>query len=152
MGFFQRLANGLKNTKKSFSEKLKYVFTGNEIDEDFFEELEMILVSADIGAITTEEILEELKTKIKQNKFKKTVKAVPENLPVYFVAGADDPVGDYGKGVLKAKDKFVKAGVKDVSITLYENSRHEILNDNCKERVYEDVLKFINGRIGKRDD
>ena len=35
MGFFQRLANGLKNTKKSFSEKLKYVFTGNEIDEDF---------------------------------------------------------------------------------------------------------------------
>ncbi len=72
MGFFQRLANGLKNTKKSFSEKLKYVFTGNEIDEDFFEELEMILVSADIGAITTEEILEELKTKIKQNKFKKT--------------------------------------------------------------------------------
>ena len=89
---------------------------------------------------------------IKQACSYKTVKAVPENLPVYFVAGADDPVGDYGKGVLKAKDKFVKAGVKDVSITLYENSRHEILNDNCKERVYEDVLKFINGRIGKRDD
>ncbi len=72
MGFFKRLASGLKNTKKSFSEKLKYVFTGNEIDEDFFDELEMILVSADIGATTTEEILDELKTKIKKNKVKKT--------------------------------------------------------------------------------
>lgn len=72
MGFFQRLASGLKNTKKSFGEKLKFVFTGNEIDEDFFEELEMILVSADIGALTTEEILDELRDKIKANKLKKT--------------------------------------------------------------------------------
>ena len=39
MGFFSRLVNGLKNTKKSFSEKMKYIFTGNEIYEDFFEEL-----------------------------------------------------------------------------------------------------------------
>ena len=40
MGFFSRLAQGLKNTKKSFFEKLKYVFTGNDIDEDFFEQVQ----------------------------------------------------------------------------------------------------------------
>ena len=45
MGFFSRLFEGMKKTKKSFSEKLKYIFTGNEIDEDFFEELEFILIS-----------------------------------------------------------------------------------------------------------
>lgn len=72
MGFFSRLVNGLKNTKKSFSEKMKYIFTGNEIDEDFFEELEYILISADIGAITTEEILNELRDRIKEQKIKKT--------------------------------------------------------------------------------
>ena len=72
MGFFSRLVSGLKNTKKSFTEKLKYVFTGNEIDEDFFEELEYVLISADIGANTTEEILDELRDKIKENKLKKT--------------------------------------------------------------------------------
>ena len=72
MGFFSRLVSGLKNTKKSFTEKLKYVFTGNEIDEDFFEELEYVLISADIGANTTEEILDELRDKIKSNKLKKT--------------------------------------------------------------------------------
>ena len=72
MGFFSMLVSGLKNTKKSFTEKLKYVFTGNEIDEDFFEELEYVLISADIGANTTEEILDELRDKIKENKLKKT--------------------------------------------------------------------------------
>ena len=39
MGFFSRLVSGLKNTKKSFSEKLKFVFTGNDIDESFFDKL-----------------------------------------------------------------------------------------------------------------
>ncbi|MBQ8451388.1 MAG: signal recognition particle-docking protein FtsY [Clostridia bacterium] len=72
MGFFQRLVNGLKNTKKSFGEKLKYIFTGNEIDEDFFDELEMVLISADIGVSTTEEILDRLREEIKKNKIKKT--------------------------------------------------------------------------------
>ena len=72
MGFFSRLVNGLKNTKKSFSEKMKYIFTGNEIDEDFFEELEYILISADIGAVTAEEILDELRDRIKTQKIKKT--------------------------------------------------------------------------------
>ena len=72
MGFFSRLVSGLKNTKKSFSEKFKYIFTGNEIDEDFFEELEFILISADIGANTTEQILDELREQIKKQKIKKT--------------------------------------------------------------------------------
>ena len=72
MGFFSRLVNGLKNTKKSFSEKFKYIFTGNEIDEDFFEELEYILISADIGAVTASEILDELRSEIKARKIKKT--------------------------------------------------------------------------------
>ena len=71
MGFFSRLVSGLKNTKKSFTEKLKYVFTGNDIDENFFEELEYVLVSADMGVSTTSEILETLREKIKENKLKK---------------------------------------------------------------------------------
>lgn len=73
----------------------------------------------------------------------KTVKAVPKNLPVYFVAGSEDPVGDYGKGVIKAYAKFKKAGVKNVDITLYDDARHEILNDFCKDKVRADLLAFI---------
>lgn len=84
---------------------------------------------------------------IKQACSGKTIKAVPKDLPVYFVAGADDPVGDYGKGVKKAAEKFKKAGVKNVSVTLYDQSRHEILNDDCKSQVYNDVLEFIESNI-----
>ncbi len=84
---------------------------------------------------------------IKQACSDKTIKAVPKDLPVFFVAGADDPVGDYGKGVIKAKRKFVEAGVKDVSIKLYKGGRHEILNDDCKDEVMEDILAFIEKHI-----
>lgn len=72
MGFFARLASGLKNTKKSFFEKMKYVFTGNDIDEDFYEELEFVLISADIGTSTVEEILDKLRDEAKLRKLKKT--------------------------------------------------------------------------------
>ena len=72
MGFFSRLVSVLKNTKKSLGEKLKYIFTGNEIDEDFFEELEYVLISADIGTVATEEVLDRLREEIKSRKIKKT--------------------------------------------------------------------------------
>ena len=78
----------------------------------------------------------------------RTINSVPKDLPVYFVAGTDDPVGDYGKGVKKVKSKFEKAGIKDVSITLYEGARHEILNDFCKEQVESDILEFIEKYSG----
>ncbi|MCH5147966.1 MAG: alpha/beta hydrolase [Clostridiales bacterium] len=77
----------------------------------------------------------------------KTIKSTPKVLPVLLVAGEDDPVGDYGKGVLKTHQKFKAAGIKDLSVKLYSNSRHEILNDYCKDEVYKDILVFLNSHI-----
>lgn len=78
----------------------------------------------------------------------KTTEGVPKALPVYLVAGAEDPAGDYGKGVGKTKKKLEGADVKDVSMTLYDGARHEILNDFCKEQVRSDVLAFIESHSG----
>ncbi len=86
-------------------------------------------------------------TVIKQACSKKVIAAVPKDLPVFFVAGADDPVGDYGKGVLKAERAFKNAGVKNVSCKLYKGNRHEILNDYCKDEVYADILAFLEGNL-----
>lgn len=72
MGFFSRLKEGLKNTKKSFGEKLKYAFTGNDIDQDFYDELEAILISSDIGSDTTQYIIETLQQENKTRKIKTT--------------------------------------------------------------------------------
>ena len=72
MGFFSRLFSGMQKTKKNFADKLKFIFTGNEIDEEFFEELEYVLLSSDVSAAATEEIIERLKDETKSRKLKKT--------------------------------------------------------------------------------
>jgi len=69
-----------------------------------------------------------------------------KELPVYFIAGDMDPVGDMGKGVRKAHDCFKKAGLRDVSIKLYHGLRHEILNETTKQYVYRDVLDWLDAR------
>lgn len=77
---------------------------------------------------------------------KMTLKAVPDKLPVYIVSGKDDPVGNYSKAVIRLYDKLSAYG-KDVSMTLYDGFRHEILNDECAVQVTEDILEFINSKI-----
>lgn len=66
--------------------------------------------------------------------------AVPKDLPVLLVAGVDDPVGNYGKGVKVVFNKLKKSNCR-VEVKLY-TGRHEILNDTCKDAVIEDIKKF----------
>ena len=68
---------------------------------------------------------------------------MPKKLPILLVSGADDPVGNYGKGVREVYNKLKKSGAEDVTIHLYENFRHEIHNDSCKEESRNDILEFI---------
>ena len=74
---------------------------------------------------------------------KQNLQNMNKTLPVFFIAGGDDPVGPYGKGVRKAAEEFRKAGMEDVSIRIYPLCRHEILNEINREEVYEDVLHWI---------
>ena len=78
-----------------------------------------------------------------------SLNAMKKDLPVFFIAGGDDPVGSYGKGVRQAADAFKKAGMTDVSVRLYPLGRHEILNEINKEEVYEDVTRWIASKIDK---
>ena len=68
---------------------------------------------------------------------------VPKELPVFFVAGADDPVGDFGKSVQKVYHKYIDAGMKDVQIKLYPGDRHEILNETDREQVMLDLYQWL---------
>ena len=74
------------------------------------------------------------------------INKVDKELPVFFIAGDKDPVGDMGKGVEKAYHCFQKAGLRDVSMKLYHDLRHEILNENGKQYVYRDVLDWLEAR------
>lgn len=69
---------------------------------------------------------------------------LPLNLPVLLISGAKDPVGMNGRGVLAVSDALVAAGIEP-EVILYPADRHEILNEEDKDKVYGDILKFLKG-------
>ncbi len=69
-GFFARLKEGLTKSRNSFAESFANLFKANEIDDDFYDELEETLVMADLGVETTERIIDDLKVKVKEQKIK----------------------------------------------------------------------------------
>jgi alpha-beta hydrolase superfamily lysophospholipase len=73
----------------------------------------------------------------------KNLQNMRKDLPVFFIAGEEDPVGPYGKGVERCVKEFEKAGMIHVDCKLYPECRHEILNELNKQEVYEDVVKWM---------
>lgn len=78
------------------------------------------------------------------------MKKMPKNLPLLFVSGEDDPVGGFGKDVEKVYQSYVKAGIRNVDIKLYEKDRHEILNEQNRAEVYRDLYHWMEGNVKER--
>ena len=70
-----------------------------------------------------------------------------KDAPIYFMSGAEDPVGDYGAGVEKAYRAFCDAGLHDVTMKLYPGGRHEMLNETNREEVMQDILAWLDQRV-----
>ena len=77
------------------------------------------------------------------------LEAMKKDLPVFFVAGGDDPVGSYGKGVKRTVREFKKAGMTDVSCRIYPLCRHEILNEINRQEIFEDIGGWILKKVEK---
>lgn len=69
---------------------------------------------------------------------------VNRNLPIYIYSGEADPVGDYGKGVKKTFDSYLKAGAEDLEFKLYPEMRHECHNELGRDMVRNDVLAWLD--------
>lgn len=78
----------------------------------------------------------------------KRLTAMDRELPIYLFSGQCDPVGDCGKGVEKVCQLLQNAGVKDVSLKLYPEGRHEMLQETNRLEVYQDVLGWLEGKLG----
>ncbi|NLK38319.1 MAG: alpha/beta hydrolase [Epulopiscium sp.] len=72
---------------------------------------------------------------------------VRKDLPMLLLSGGKDPVGDYGKGVEKVYQWLKEAGCQFVSMKLYEDGRHEVLNEQFYRKVYRYILKWLNETI-----
>lgn len=76
------------------------------------------------------------------------MRKIPKELPVFLIAGEEDPVGDYGAGVERVYKSYKEElGIKNVKIKLYAGDRHEILNESDKEQIYEDIYPWLMERV-----
>ena len=78
---------------------------------------------------------------------KETLRRMNRQLPCFFVAGGDDPVGDYGKSVRQTVEAFQKAGMEQVSCRIYPLARHEIHNEINRAEVLEDLVVWFSKYI-----
>ena len=67
-----------------------------------------------------------------------------KSLPIFLIAGSDDPVIQNENKFLELVDFLKELGYKNVTSKLYKDLKHEILNENEKEIIYKDILKILN--------
>lgn len=75
------------------------------------------------------------------------LREMKKHLPVLFIAGKEDPVGSYGKGVEQTAAAFHKAGMVNVTVRLYPACRHEILNELNSQRVFDDITGWLKLKL-----
>ena len=80
------------------------------------------------------------------------IKSMPKELPMIFLYGDEDPVGEYGAAVEKSYQMYVDAGMNQVSKILYPGKRHELLNEDNKLEVMQDVYNWIQKKILKQQE
>ncbi|OON98109.1 MAG: hypothetical protein ATN36_01570 [Epulopiscium sp. Nele67-Bin005] len=71
-------------------------------------------------------------------------KILTKNLPILIISGEYDPVGNYGKGVLKTYKLFKQTGCTNVTLKIYPKMRHEIFNEINKSIVYKEIIRWLN--------
>ena len=71
---------------------------------------------------------------------------VPITLPIHLVSGDMDPLGNYGKGIKEVHLRLARHGMKDLTMKLYNDCRHELANEINKEVFFQDILEWIEER------
>lgn len=80
---------------------------------------------------------------LKESYKEENLKKIDLSKPIAIFSGSCDPVGGNGKLISKLNEQYKALGVKDLSFKLYENARHEILNEINNQEVYNDMLEAI---------
>lgn len=75
------------------------------------------------------------------------IRRIPKDLPVYLLSGGSDPVGNMGKGVCKVYRQYCRAGLQNVQIRLYEEARHELLNETMRQDVFREIVRWMSEQM-----
>lgn len=73
--------------------------------------------------------------------------SVRRNLPMLLISGEEDPVGNYGKGIWKTAEQYRKNGLRRITVMLFSDSRHELLNEINKQEVFFAIYNWLENRL-----
>jgi alpha-beta hydrolase superfamily lysophospholipase len=76
------------------------------------------------------------------------VERIPRTLPMYVIAGSQDPVGGNGKGPAALVEAYRSAGLTDLEFVLYPDARHEILNETNRDEVIGALVSWLDRHVG----
>lgn len=127
------------NYNRSFHPKT----TGSEWLTRDENELQKYLQDPYCGTIFPTSFYYEFLTTLEYIENEENLHKIPTDLPILIISGEQDPVGDFGKGVIKLKERYEKQGVQDVTLKLYSGARHELLNEINREEVTQDILAWL---------
>lgn len=100
------------------------------------------------GADTTVGLFRQMLSGIRFNQKLSNLRQMDPRIPVLFVAGEKDPVGDCGNGVRRTYQEFRRAGVQDCTLKLYPGLRHEILNEKAQQQqIFEDIGQWLTSKL-----
>lgn len=148
-----------KNGKKAQSPKLDNLsfgsfnkaFTPNRTKFDWLssdnEEVDKYVEDPYCGTVFTSGFFYDFFNGLKEIEKDGNLKQVPKSLPIYIFSGSKDPVGKSGKGVVKLFERYKNHGIKDIEYKLYEDGRHEMLNEVNKSEVMEDIVNWLNTHL-----
>lgn len=81
----------------------------------------------------------------------RNVKKMNKDIPILLLSGSQDPVGDFGKGFDKAIRRFKRANIQSISSILYSNLRHDILHENIRLKIYNDIYIWLEKKISNKN-
>lgn len=70
---------------------------------------------------------------------------IPKELPVYIFSGTEDPIGQWGQGPPKLADAYKRVGIEDVTLRMYPEGRHEMLNEINRDEVIGNLIEWLDG-------
>ena len=128
----------------SFNNNIEEVITNFDwlcTDE---EEVRKYIEDTHCGFIATNQFFADLTSGLITITKPKEIKKIRADLPILLISGSDDPVGESGKGVYKVAAQLQQAGLKDVTVFMFDGMRHEIINERNKQQVYDVVTRWMN--------
>lgn len=95
------------------------------------------------GFVCSNAFFVDLLTGLKYVHTMENVRRTPSQLPILLLSGDHDPIGDYGKGVEKVYRQLTDSGCTQVTLKLYPQARHELVNETNREQVYQDIVEWM---------